>query len=166
MEEKVVVAPSKISGAGNGLFAKEFIARNELICLYSGRLIDAVDCKYVDPTYTVEFEYGKGFKLLGDFEDGNPGMYANSIHPKDPSVEQNARYDLGTKRFHREGRGCFSIMASKDIQPGEEIIVNYGQSYWATMARFLAEGAPSRPESVLARDERAKRRQLRIAAAH
>lgn len=155
------VANSTIPSAGRGLFAAQRINKGDDICIYSGHLVDPADCKYLDPSYMVEFELGKGFKLNGDALDGDLGIYANAIHPSG-GVLQNARFDLRTKAYRSQGRGCFLLKATKDINPQEEIIVSYGRSYWMTLDKWRQDGAPPKPIAVLARNERAEKRGLRF----
>ncbi len=161
-EFKVYVATSLIPAAGKGLFAKRRLEKNEEICIYSGKLIDCVDAKYVDPSYMVEFELGKGFKLIGDNLSGDPGIYANSLHPLSEGLSRNARFDLGCKKYLVGNRGCFAVRAIRTIEAGEEIIVNYGSNYWATLERWCSCSMPIKPASALAREERAVRRQKRF----
>lgn len=158
--EKVYVAASRIPSAGKGLFAKQPIRKGEDICFYSGRLIDSTDCKFEDPSYVVEFELGRGFKLVGDFADQAPGIYANSVHPENDDVTQNARFVLSSKQVLQAGRGRFPLRAIKDIACKEEIIVNYGKNYWKTLENWRAFGPPVKSAAAIARAERAVRRSL------
>jgi hypothetical protein len=155
----VLVAPSRIPQAGMGLFAGQDISAGQLLCYYGGSLVDPVDAKYLDPSYIVEFELGKGFKLVGDQEDNDLGIYANSVHPDNPSLSANARFDLRGKQYTAGmKRGRFPVKATRNIAAGEEIIVDYGKSYWKTVEKWRLEGPPQKPSSAIARDLRAARR--------
>lgn len=155
---KVYVAKSKIQNGGKGLFAKVLIPKGEVICTYSGKLIDCTDAKYVDPTYIVSFNPGKGFRLIGDNETGDMGHFANSIHPENKDVKQNGRFNLSLKKMLPNQRGQFPLIACENIKKNEEIIVNYGDGYWLKMNKWTNEEHPTRSASTLAREERALRR--------
>ena len=163
---KVFVAVSKIPNSGNGLFAKETIRKGELICTYGGRFIDNADAHYTDPTYLVNFENGRGYKLIGDNLDGDLGHYANAVHPDHPDITQNARFNLTNKKYLPNLRGRFNIFAVEDIPAGEEIIVSYGKGYWLTMSKWYemstAGHSPQKSEAAQAREARATKRLQRI----
>lgn len=106
----------------------------------------------MDPTYATNFEYGKGLKLFAGNTgfDGFLGHLANSEHPLHKFPKQNARLDMQKKFSMKEGdrkinRKLFSpqdygfipLIASKDIKKGEEIIIDYGLSYWLTIEKWL-----------------------------
>lgn len=161
MNTKVYVKPSQIPNGGNGLYAKQFLSKHEVICTYGGKLIDEAEAKYCDPMYIASFEPGKGYKLSGDNEDGDLGHYANSIHPLYPSsfIQQNAKFRFQSKKYDmKQLRGRFNVIATKDIQPHEEIFVNYGPGYWQTMERWMREPQLEKSIAVQHRDLRAKRR--------
>ena len=120
---KVRVGPSNIVGGGEGLFAKEKILKGSLVCTYGGRLVDPQDAHFVNPIYIVDFETGRGFKLVGDGEDGDVGHFANAIHPQSMELKQNARFSLSHnhKQTLPGNRGRFHIYSKKDIEAGDEI---------------------------------------------
>jgi SET domain-containing protein len=163
---KVFVAISKIPNSGNGLFAKETIPKGELICTYGGTFIDNADAHYTDPTYLVNFENGRGYKLIGDNLDGDLGHYANAVHPDHPEVTQNARFNLTNKKYLPNLRGRFNIFAVEDIPAGEEIIVSYGKGYWLTMSKWHEMSTtghlPQKSEAAQEREARAMKRLQRI----
>lgn len=161
--EKVVKSlKSKIPKAGKGLFAVKDLKKGDIICYYSGKLIDSTDCKYHDPTYIVEFELGKGYKLIGDYLDKDPGLFANSVHPDYELPMQNARFVTKEKKITSANRGRFPIKAIRDISASEEIIVNYGVNYWVTLEKWKKEGNAKKTEATSAREQRALRRVARF----
>jgi hypothetical protein len=166
----VIAQPSCIPNGGTGLFATVQIPKGSRICTYAGRLYDAREAMYRDPTYMVNFELGKGFKLDGDGADGDIGHFANASQVNDggesfPPV--NARFCLKSKRQwsvsdNETGdiyfRGRFELVARNTIEAGEEIILDYGKGYWRTMTNYWQNGTPPRSDIAVARDMRAKRR--------
>lgn len=154
----VFVQKSKIRNAGNGLFAKQGFCKGDLICTYGGHLVDIADAKYIHPMYIVNFENGRGFKLVGDNQDGDCGHYANAVHPADPSITQNAKFCINDDKVYLPNqRGRFNIYAVKDIAINEEIIVNYGEGYWLTIQKW-EQAPPIKSEASKAREERASKR--------
>lgn len=166
----VIAQPSRIPNGGTGLFATVQIPKGGQICTYAGRLYDAREAMYRDPTYMVNFELGKGFKLDGDGADGDIGHFANATQVNEegesfPPV--NARFCMKSKRQwlvsdDQTGeiyfRGRFELVARRTIEAGEEIILDYGKGYWQTMTNYWKNGPPPRSNFAIARDMRAKRR--------
>jgi hypothetical protein len=172
--EKVYVKKSKIKQAGMGLFIKSPVNRGEIVCTYAGNLFDSSEAKYRDPTYMVNFEQGRGYKLDGDGKDGDLGHFANTgtiTNEGEVYPEINARISLKTKYQWIDTlseistgeiilRGRFDLIAKRDLKVDEEVIVDYGKGYWHTMNKWEKEGALEKPPSAIAREERAKRRLL------
>jgi len=158
MNCKVYAKESRIVGGGVGLFAKTRIAKNDIVCTYGGGLFDWQEVKYMTPTYIANFENGKGMKIVGDILCGDLGLYANGVHPDSPDIKQNARFDFTNKCMLPGGRGMFYVIARHDIEPEEEIIVNYGDGYWSTMSRWNNSPHPQKSPKDVARDDRAKKR--------
>mmetsp|Transcript_19972 Transcript_19972/g.28611 ORF Transcript_19972/g.28611 Transcript_19972/m.28611 type:complete len:206 (+) Transcript_19972:1509-2126(+) len=156
---------------GLGLFAKKNISKGSLICLYSGELIEAADAKFVDPSYTVNFENGRGLKLIGKSicdAKGYLGHIANSVHPSYELPIQNAKLAIGKKfatdshgqikrKYAAGDFGYFPLVAISDIKKGDEIIVDYSKGYWKTLLEWL-QNPKIRPQADLDRAERLKRR--------
>lgn len=141
-----------------GLFAKVKISKGSVVCTYGGALIDWQDAKYISPVYIANFENGKGFKIIGDDAAGDLGHYANAIHPDFPEIKQNVRFDMMSKRVLPGGRGVFDVIARKDLEPDEELITNYSDGYWVTIAQWNSAPHPVKSPKDVARDERAKKR--------
>lgn len=174
---------------GLGLFAGKAIKKGGFICNYGGVLTAAQDVKYLDPTYIVEYEYShKGFKLSGNSESGDLGIYANAVHPDCENIEQNASFCLKDKSLvassscfstaieaspsrkrKKQGlyapgdRAVFPIKALRDLKQHDEIIVNYGANYWRTMEQWFSQPV-EKSEAVIRREARMKARESRIGA--
>ena len=159
-----IVSNNPQLNAGDGVFAKVKIFKGQYICSYSGELVDYAATKYCDPTYIFSWELGIGYKLIGDNKDGDLGHLCNSIHPDSPSVRRNAKFDNKSlkrnkgKKYHLKKRNKVDIIATKDIEIDEEIILDYGPGYWKVMSDFTQKGMNDKPHSIQERDERAKKR--------
>ncbi len=122
---------------GKGLFATEDFSKGQVLCSYGGDLEFKVDVprKNIPSTYIVELEKGgNGRVIVGDHEDGDVGLYANSVVPgEDDTNKLNAKLDTDTAVFMIEKgkwRARFAIKAKKEIPKGAEILVDYGKAYW------------------------------------
>lgn len=107
------------STTGLGLFATEAIRKGQTIVEYRGRRITA------QQAYEIErrggnrylFEINKQWTIDGSSRR-NPGRYVN--HACEPNAEAIMR---------RTGKLEFA--ASRWIEPGEEITIDYGEEYFA-----------------------------------
>ena len=114
----------------------------------------------------MNFEYGRGYKLIGDHKTGDVGHFANAVHPES-EILQNASFNMRGKKIFQEGRrGKFKIIAKAKISQGEEIIVNYGCGYWLTLQKWYATGCVpmTKKTSTLKREERWNKRHVDRAA--
>jgi len=167
---KVYKAKSSITSTdlnmitGDGIFANQNLTKGEIVCGFSGELIDCEDLKYMDPTYCFSWQLGKGYKLIGDDKDGDLGHYCNSTHPTNPFVYQNATFDKRALRKTKSVKYQFNkriklpIIAIRNIAKDEEIIIKYNTGYWKAMNTFLQNGIPSKSITVIERDNRAAKR--------
>lgn len=157
LNPKVEARVSLIPNAGLGMFALEDLPKDSIIATYGGKLVDYEEARYLSPEYSVDFELGKGDKLVGDDEDDDLGIYANAVHPLNKDLKQNARFCLRSKVYLPDRRGRYDIIARRDIKAGEEIVVSYGPFYWKAVQDFK-ENPPVKPLTAIARDERARKR--------
>ncbi len=124
LENKVEVKESVLPGAGQGLFAKEFIPKGTRIVEYKGKVTN--------------------WKEVDD-RDGNNGYiyYVKSHHVIDAS-----RHKTALARYANDARGLCRVKgltnnaeytedglkvyieSRKDIPAGAEILVEYGKEYW------------------------------------
>ncbi|RLN49955.1 hypothetical protein BBJ28_00019985 [Nothophytophthora sp. Chile5] len=121
LQDGVEVRASKIAGAGQGLFATQKHVKDAVVCEYMGIVWpNRVAWKLEDKSYLMK---------LGD------GKYVDALH----SPQVLARYIndcLGRRggfnvRFEKQpSGGKADVVALRDIQPGEELYVDYGRMYW------------------------------------
>ncbi|HRO48131.1 SET domain-containing protein [Agriterribacter sp.] len=124
---KLVIKKSTLPQAGKGLFTQSFIPSGTRIIEYKGRVTtwnevkekeaDNVYIMYVNRNHVINAQpYSKAL-----------ARYANDAKGvgKIKGLRNNAVYATIKKRVY--------IKATRDIKAGEEILVDYGKSYWQTM---------------------------------
>ena len=137
---------------GQGLFAIREFQVGEVVCTYGGQLIDENEAKYLPPHNMVNFENGRGFKIIGDDIMGDKGIYCNSVHPQQ-QYEANARFHLRSKKYLPDNRGVFNIVAISQIIEDAEVLVDYSEGYWQVCANW--DKSPRyKPADVIAREKR------------
>src|SRR5262245_44518749 len=116
--EWLIVRPSLISNAGNGLFTTRYCPAGTVLCEYTGtrltglQLLRTPDWTYV---YNVHNEYWI------DAQD-HPGVKARYINDNFDHSKTNVLW------VQRDGR--IFMEAARDVLPGEELYAQYGQEYW------------------------------------
>lgn len=158
--DKVYVKPSKIHGLG--VFAKSKIFKDEIITFYPGHyvlifpkgdagkntgpcgIITSDDVEEASSTYKEEykaiyrFDIDDYYAICGDpritqysdylghmINDGAKGHSSkNNINQKSNSYFQ----DVGNFGF------LIAIIASRDIEENEEILISYGYNYWTNFS--------------------------------
>lgn len=129
-----------VEGIGMGVFARDAISANNIICEYRGPIVKEEDKKkfpYNDKYFSIEVD-DEGYSILGECICSMINDCSNALklltdnstlvnESNDPSkcydnYSYNARsIGLGYKVF---------IMATRDIQPNEEIFYDYSWDYW------------------------------------
>lgn len=118
-DEHFFVSSSKISGAGRGLFARVSIEPKDTIGHYTGKILkdDELNIEpYVDSDYILWV--CTDHNILGE---GPLASYTRYINH---SEQANGRIVVSTR--WKTAR----IEAIKNIFPGDEILIDYGPSYW------------------------------------
>ena len=124
LQNHILVKKSNLPGAGKGLFARNFIPKGTHIAEYKGKVT----------TWK---------KVKDDNGNNNYLYYMNRNHVIDARnyKKSKARYAndaRGLKRIkgftnnaiYIENGDQVFIESTKDIAPGEEILVSYGKEYW------------------------------------
>jgi hypothetical protein len=130
----LVVRPSTIEGAGLGLFAARAFARDEVVAVYTGVLMTAEEIRVMDSfgdDWPDRYEYVMGFPEHGICLDiagrGLPVHYIN---------DNRDRARINTRFVKRVRLLLAELVTLRDIEPGEELFVDYGPSFW-TGSRVL-----------------------------
>jgi len=119
----VEVRPSTLQGAGQGLFALECIEPGEVVGEYVGDVIDSVT---------------KAFRLRDRRYlacTGDPRVRIDALrHPEVVLryVCHHPRAERRNVRFRPEGTRVW-VEATRRVEPGEELFMDYGDSYWRLM---------------------------------
>ena len=135
IEQLVTVAKSTVHGTG--LFAKQNLPKGSVICWYSGtctRHLDnnnrsgfILDVEWLNPkTNKKEVWY-----LDSIDKNNSAGRWANDA--RFTKFKNNAEYMNGPFAPHPLAKGKYYIFvrAKRHIWKGEEILVDYGDSYWS-----------------------------------
>ena len=115
----VVVKTSRLPGAGLGLFAVRAFAVGELVCEYTGTVLDSAARSLEDKSYLMR---------LGE------GVFVDAR----THYDVHARYinDCRDKRVHnvsfdkRPSERRALVVASRPISAGDELYASYGPLYW------------------------------------
>lgn len=124
LQKQLHTKRSQISGAGKGLFTKQFIAKGTRIIEYRGKITtwkNIIAGKtfngyvfYINRNYVIDAMTYK--KALARYANDASGL--NRVK----GVVNNTQYVPEGKRVY--------IDAIKDIPAGSEIFVSYGKEYW------------------------------------
>jgi len=121
-DDSLYIDKSTLPGAGSGLFTKKIIKKDELICYFSGELIDEEEATRLDTGerghYFVQLPSGK---ILDTYKSDSFAKWVNDA--KDKRINNAKIYAAvsGTRAY---------ISATKTIRPGAEIFAAYGSQYW------------------------------------
>jgi len=123
-KDDLYIAQSTLPNAGKGLFTKKVIKKGELICYFSGELIDEREAERRDNGirghYFVQLASGK---ILDTYNSKSFAKWINDARDKKKN---------NSKIYSTMGGNRAYISATKTIKPGE-IFVDYGRQYWAAL---------------------------------
>lgn len=123
------VDKSTIPNSGNGLFAKKDFKKGEVICKFSGDLIDNDEVEKRD----VGGERSHYFIALDDnltldvYGSSCLARYANDA---EGFGKIQGKGNNSTIYANKRGSPGAYIAATRNIKSGEEIFVDYGKDYW------------------------------------
>lgn len=125
--EFTTIEPSRIPGAGMGVYSKKFIPSNTIIGDYKGKfltdeeywkLVNSDQWHYVMGLDECSYKYTKGIKYI----DGRFGNFTTRINYA-PTEFQNVKFQKICEAPY------VNVVSTKDIQAGDEIYVDYGPNY-------------------------------------
>jgi hypothetical protein len=119
---KVEVRASPIHG--KGVFALEWLPKGAAVFLYKGILYH-IDNEDITSMYRIDVDEKT---ILDGQSVESVGKHLNSAYRtgKAANVRVQEYYPAYTLCKHP----CYVIRANRDILPGEEFLLNYGQGYW------------------------------------
>ena len=121
--DALVVSKSLIENAGNGLFAAKRLAKAELLCVYRGTKLSLAQ--------TLKLQISEKDYLMGGFglnvhvdASNHPNVLARYINDNFDKSQINVAF----RKIERDA--CALVYTLRAIEPGEELYVSYGESYW------------------------------------
>jgi len=130
LEKELEIKESGIPGAGKGLFTTVLIPKGTRIVEYKGS-VTTWDAVRHDATNAYIYFLKPNYVI--DARD-HPKSMARYVNDAQGLVR--CKDKRNNARFVADGLRVF-IEAIKDIQPGEEIYVAYGQKYWDTVRKNI-----------------------------
>ena len=129
-EKKTVIKPSRIPGAGNGLYAAVKIKKDEIIGELGGRLVSDDDEShgnhYIASIPECAWEKTHPYKYIDAKEHGGHVSRINFA----PGEINGVGTDLQNATIKQVCEYPYFIyVATRDIEPGEEIWSSYGPDY-------------------------------------
>ena len=122
----LVVRPSAVPVAGQGLFTTRRFPRDTLLCVYRGTsvsLVEAMKRKQAGEhgDYVMA---GFGWNLRID-AGPHPNVLARYIND---DLSETPRHNV--KFIKLKAQQCALVVALRDIAAGEELFAFYGEGYW------------------------------------
>ena len=115
------VRPSRIHGAGMGLFCGRSFNSGELLCVYSGTEMSLRDAMKCDDTSYVMGGFGLNVHINAKH---HPNVLARYINDNFDRSKINCVF----VKLKRERKAL--VVAARSLYCGEELYAEYGQGYW------------------------------------
>ena len=129
--EHLRVKVSSIPGAGKGVFATTHISPGEIIGLYTGDMVRGDFSRRDDPNTGGVYYLQLNSRLCIDAArtDTHVSRFIND--PRGSGLRPNCR-------FVHDGRtSTVRVKATRHIQPGQELLLSYGRTYWDAYHNLL-----------------------------
>lgn len=128
----LVVKPSNIKGAGLGVFATEFIPTGKKLGWYRGRRLSRNEWMNVENDQYAWMLHKKGEE---EYIDGLKVKHNNKLRFVNGAMTDTQRKKINTAAFQQDNDIWYR--ATKDILPGEELLVDYGPSYVVKKHKYV-----------------------------
>lgn len=124
LDQYLEVKTSTLPKSGRGLFTKVFIPKGSLITEYRGKISTWKDADHDDGKNPYIYYLNKDHVI-----DAKGYLNSFAHFANDAKGHKTVRAIVNNSKYIVKGKKVF-IEAIKDIQPGEEIFVGYGKTYW------------------------------------
>ncbi|PSC68497.1 ras-related Rab-4A isoform B [Micractinium conductrix] len=121
----VEVRPTGVPALGNGAFAAQRIPAGTYLGDYTGELLDR-------PAFFARYPNG-----VGDFTAAVDDEWAiDAVRPVGDTATfhpvhlNHSRGRANVRRHYARAARRISFFATRDVQPGEELLYDYGRAYW------------------------------------
>ena len=143
--KRVRIAPSKIPGAGMGLYLLEDAEKGECIARYSGDPLAKAEC---DQRKHSQYRMQVHRNLFLDAENQKhfEGRYINDARHSKYKVNARFAANYAINICSITGFSWVRIYATRKIKAGEEILIDYGDDFWA----FITAAQQNSPLKQLA----------------
>ena len=121
----IKIKKSKIKNAGLGAFAKKNIKKGIFLGEYVGEVLDYETAQKLDNKkylFRIKMNDVPSYYINATERSGNWTRYINGVKTKHQLKKQNVLYYQFNERIY--------IKTITDIKKGEELLVNYGNTYW------------------------------------
>jgi len=125
---KVSIGVSGIAGAGKGLFAEENIKRGQVIMQVTGPRYTTKEIEHLH----VANEY---LLALNDDSDDCIEVTGDARYANDAKGVNGTHGAYNNAQFCSAEDHSMYLEATRTIQKGQEILVNYGKAYWKEFHR-------------------------------
>lgn len=130
------VKQSGLPNAGLGLFAKRTFRKGQRITEYKGVLKKWREVAHEDGINTYLMRVNRFWAI-----DAKPAVQTFGRYANDAAGTTGKSASHNNAIYVTEGRRCF-LEAAKDIQPGDEILVDYGNEFWQIHLTGIPAAAP------------------------
>jgi SET domain-containing protein len=122
------IEKSTIRDAGLGVFTRDFILENTILDEYKGQIVESFEINHSDYYYEIiEPDKEKGILGYGIDALKYPRNYMAMINDAgfEKVIQNNCEFQTDEK-----DKKAF-VVTTRDVEPGEELFVCYGEGYWA-----------------------------------
>lgn len=123
-EQHLKIKPSRINGAGMGLYTTIRRQAHRMVAPYTGRTITRPHNTYRGD-YVIQLTNNSPFKYVdANHTTSSSGRFANNARRRD-HLTNNSHLSID----HRD-RNQAKVVSSRTIPAGSEILARYGNAYW------------------------------------
>jgi hypothetical protein len=123
------ITKSGLLDAGLGVYTDDFIPENTIIGEYTGEIIESYNIESNDYYYElVEPDEAGGKMGIGIDSSELPRCYMGMVNDAQFSKQYSNNCSFESEVEEKK----VYVVSLRDIEPGEELFVSYGENYWVT----------------------------------